>query len=85
MHDRLALARPEHADLDREAIRSIILLPTYEERNNLARLLPEILECTGADVLVIDDLSPDGTGRLAESFVRSSSRVRVLHRDGPRG
>ena len=77
--------RQEHAEVDSEAFRSIILLPTYQERNNLARLLPEILQFTRADVLVLDDLSPDGTGQLADSFARTSSRVRVLHRDGPRG
>lgn len=65
--------------------RPLILIPTFNERDNLARLLGHLLSMTDADVLVLDDASPDGTGRVADEFRRRSDRVRVLHRRGPRG
>lgn len=59
---------------------------TYNERENIPRLVPEILrEAPDADVLVIDDNSPDGTGGLADELSRSDARVRVLHRAGKQG
>jgi dolichol-phosphate mannosyltransferase len=61
--------------------RLLVMLCTYNERENIGRLIPEILEfAPGADVLVIDDNSPDGTGVLADELSRDDSRVRVLHR-----
>jgi dolichol-phosphate mannosyltransferase len=63
----------------------LVLLPTYNEAENLARLVAAVLALPGVDVLVVDDASPDGTGRLADELARSDPRVGVLHRTGPRG
>lgn len=62
--------------------RTLVVVPTYNERENLARLMPMILEADGSlDVLVVDDASPDGTGELAEALAtRSPGRIAVLHR-----
>jgi dolichol-phosphate mannosyltransferase len=61
--------------------RLLVMLCTYNERENIGRLIPEIhLHAPDADVLVIDDDSPDGTGELANAMSREDSRVRVLHR-----
>ena len=59
-----------------------VLLPTYNERENLASLVGEILQVLpGCRVLVIDDNSPDGTGEIADGLkAGNSGRVEVLHR-----
>jgi len=67
------------------ARRAVVLLPTYNEIDNLPRILPAILEAAPVDVLVIDDNSPDGTGDLADSFAAAKQRVHVLHRDSKEG
>lgn len=61
--------------------RLLVMLCTYNERENIAGLIPEIhLHTPDAEVLVIDDNSPDGTGELADEMSREDSRIRVLHR-----
>ena len=67
-------------------MRSLAIMPTYNERENLSRLILEVLSADpDLDVLVVDDGSPDGTGELAESFARQTSRVRVIHRGSKQG
>ncbi len=64
-----------------------VFLPTYNERENLP-VLVERLFAMGRDmgILIVDDLSPDGTGDVADELARKyEGRVRVIHRDGPRG
>lgn len=66
--------------------RLLITLCTYNERENLSALIPEIQQyAPQADILVIDDNSPDGTGALADEWAARDSRVRVLHRSGKLG
>lgn len=62
-----------------------VVLPTYNEAGNLARLLDDLARIEALRVLVVDDDSPDGTGRIAEEHAASSDAVRVLHRHGERG
>jgi dolichol-phosphate mannosyltransferase len=60
---------------------ALVCLPTYNERVNLPMLIEELLDTAPVDVLVVDDNSPDGTGRVADLIAkRSSGRVTVLHR-----
>jgi len=64
----------------------LVVLPTYNERLNIERVTAGILQHDGARLLVVDDQSPDGTGRIADALARESSgRMEVLHRTGPRG
>ena len=66
--------------------RVLIALATYNERDNLARLLQEIQAVApSADLLVIDDNSPDGTGKLADEMASADPRIHVLHRAGKLG
>ena len=66
--------------------RILVSLATYNERDNLAPLVQEIHQTLpSAEVLVIDDNSPDGTGRLADDLAAADPRVRVLHRAGKLG
>lgn len=58
-----------------------IIIPTYNERENLEAITRRIhASVPGADVLVVDDNSPDGTGRLAEELAYQNPRIHVLHR-----
>ena len=61
-------------------------MATYNEKDNLAPLLGEILATIPhADILVIDDNSPDGTGRLADELSAADARIHVIHRPGKLG
>ena len=61
--------------------RACVVLPTYNERENVPEIVPAILAASPAvDVLVVDDNSPDGTGALADALAARDGRVRVLHR-----
>lgn len=61
--------------------KAIVLIGTYNERENLASLVNEILALgRGLDLLVIDDNSPDGTGRVADELAEKHPEVSVLHR-----
>ena len=73
-------------DYSQENMKTVIITPTYNERDNLALLIPILLEAHSAlDILVIDDGSPDGTGDLAEYFAKQTNRVRVLQRGSKQG
>lgn len=66
--------------------RLLITLCTYNERENLPQLIPEIHSAAAdAHILVIDDNSPDGTGELADSLAADDPRIHVLHREGKLG
>jgi dolichol-phosphate mannosyltransferase len=66
--------------------KTLVLLPTFDEAGNIERMLDAIREHLPiADVLVIDDNSPDGTGRIAEAVAARDPRVHVAHRPGKQG
>jgi dolichol-phosphate mannosyltransferase len=67
-------------------VRPLVIVPTYNERDNLRTLLRGLLAIPGLRVLVVDDQSPDGTGSLADAAAaENADRISVLHRTGPRG
>ena len=67
-------------------LRTLVLIPTYNERDNLPVLVRDLMAIPDVDVLVLDDQSPDGTGEVGEALGREfPGRVRVLHRTGQRG
>jgi dolichol-phosphate mannosyltransferase len=64
----------------------LVIVPTYNERDNLPRKVPLILDQDPRiDVLVVDDASPDGTGALADEMAAADPRVHVLHRSSKDG
>jgi dolichol-phosphate mannosyltransferase len=66
--------------------RACVVLPTYNERENLPGIVPGILAAAPElDVLVVDDDSPDGTGKLADELAARDARVFVLHRPRKEG
>ncbi len=67
-------------------LKPLIVVPTYNERENLPPLLDRIFDVVPqVEVLVVDDNSPDGTGQLADARAASDPRVHVLHRAGKEG
>jgi dolichol-phosphate mannosyltransferase len=63
-----------------------VVLPTYDERENLEPIADAILAALPqAGLLVVDDNSPDGTGQLADTLAAQNERIEVLHRTAPRG
>ena len=68
------------------AERALVVIPTYNERENLPNIVPLVLEQDPRlEVLVIDDNSPDGTGDLADALAAAAPRVHVVHRPGKQG
>lgn len=67
-------------------LRILVIIPTYDEAENLPRIVPRVLEQDPRiDVLVVDDASPDGTGAIADGLAAAEPRVHVLHRAGKEG
>ena len=67
-------------------MRPIVVVPTYNERDNLPPLAEALLAMPDLRLLVVDDASPDGTGTVADGLAAASGgRVAVLHRSGARG
>ena len=63
-----------------------VVIATYNERENLAGLIPAILQHDGFRVIVVDDSSPDGTGQVADALASMHpGRVSVIHRSAARG
>jgi dolichol-phosphate mannosyltransferase len=68
------------------AERALVVIPTYNEAVNVRQIVPRTLEQDQRiDVLIVDDNSPDGTGKIAEEMAGQDSRVHVLHRPGKMG
>jgi dolichol-phosphate mannosyltransferase len=66
--------------------RALVIIPTFNESENLPRLVPSVLSRDERlEILVVDDNSPDGTGRLAEEIAAAEPRVHVIHRAGKLG
>src|SRR5512147_753712 len=63
-----------------------VVVPTYNEADNVGPITAAILDALpAATILVVDDDSPDGTGRLAESLAAADARIQVLHRVAKEG
>lgn len=66
--------------------RVLVLIPTYNERENLPRIVARVRAAVpAADILVLDDASPDGTGAVADDLAAVDRQVHVLHRAGKKG
>nr|WP_308208120.1 polyprenol monophosphomannose synthase [Actinomadura madurae] len=88
--------RPEHGIGERGEMtpmeipaglgRVLVIIPTYNERDNIERIAARVREAVPeADVLVVDDASPDGTGEVADAMAAGDEQVKVLHREGKEG
>ena len=69
-----------------QTTRTLVLIPTYNEKDNLPVLVTELMTIAGVSVMVLDDQSPDGTGAVADGLARQyPGRIDVVHRTGQRG
>jgi dolichol-phosphate mannosyltransferase len=67
-------------------MKTLIIIPTYNEIENLGPLLKEIFSfAPETDILIVDDNSPDGTGQLADKMHEENPRIHVMHRSGKLG
>lgn len=67
-------------------MKPLIVIPTYNEKDNIAKLLGRLLNLDDRlEMLVVDDNSPDGTGQLVESFTREQPRIHLLSREKKNG
>lgn len=65
---------------------TLIIVPTFNERENLPRMAERLLSLsTKVDLLVVDDNSPDGTGKIADELSARHSEIHVLHRSEKNG
>ena len=67
-------------------MRPLIIIPTYNERDNIQKLIPILMELDlSLSILVVDDNSPDGTGKLVNDMSEQNDRIQVLHRSSKLG
>jgi dolichol-phosphate mannosyltransferase len=67
-------------------VETLVVIPTYNEKENIAEIMGAVLKLgSGIELLVIDDNSPDGTGQIVESMAAMNPRVHALHRPGKLG
>ena len=66
--------------------RSLVIIPTYNEADNVLKIIPEVLaQDEGFHVLVVDDNSPDGTANLVKEMQKNNPRIHLLERPSKRG
>ena len=73
-----AAARPLTTD-------SLVIIPTYNEHENIGELIPRVLDDPRLSVLVVDDGSPDGTGDLVATAMENDARIHLIRRAGKQG
>lgn len=59
--------------------RTVVVIPTYNERENIQRIVPQVLAATACDVVVVDDESPDGTAAVVETMAATDPRVHIVN------
>jgi dolichol-phosphate mannosyltransferase len=67
-------------------VKAIVVIPTYNERGNIEKIIAAVLKSAPeVHVLIVDDNSPDGTSGLVEAMMKSDERIRLLTRAGKMG
>lgn len=67
-------------------MKTLVIIPTYNERENIERIVPQVLEKDPSiHVLIVDDGSPDGTGEIADRMAKGNDRISVIHRKNKGG
>jgi dolichol-phosphate mannosyltransferase len=67
-------------------LKALIIVPTYNEKENIEGIIDAVLAQGGdIDILIVDDNSPDGTGKIIDRLAASETRIHVIHREGKLG
>lgn len=67
-------------------MKTLVIIPTYNERENIGRIVPLVLDKDPSiHVLIVDDGSPDGTGQMADGMAKEDNRIFVIHRQNKSG
>jgi dolichol-phosphate mannosyltransferase len=67
-------------------LEALVVVPTYNEKENIREIISSVLGLRpDIEILIVDDNSPDGTGRIVDEIAESESRVHVIHREGKMG
>jgi dolichol-phosphate mannosyltransferase len=65
---------------------SLVIIPTYNEADNVSKIIPEVLaQHEGFNVLIVDDNSPDGTATLVKEMQKANSRIHIIERPSKQG
>ncbi|GMT50111.1 MAG: dolichyl-phosphate beta-D-mannosyltransferase [bacterium] len=67
------------------SMKALVILPTYNEKENIENIIQAISNHQSLDILVVDDHSPDGTGEIVDRLVQQHQRLQVIHRSGKLG
>lgn len=78
---------PDSATDERTPLtRVAVLIPTYNERDNIATIVERVRQAAPeVDVVILDDASPDGTGEIADELAAADPRIHIIHRPGKHG
>ncbi|MGB2981904.1 MAG: polyprenol monophosphomannose synthase [Candidatus Zixiibacteriota bacterium] len=72
--------------MSEKKMKTLVIIPTYNESENIERIVPLVLDQDSSiHVLIVDDNSPDGTGRVADEMAKKDDRVFVIHREKKSG
>ena len=67
-------------------VRALVVVPTYNEKENIVGIISAVLSVSSdIDILIVDDNSPDGTGAIVDGIAKDEPRVHVIHREGKLG
>jgi len=62
--------------------KSLVIIPTFNEMENIPKLIPDVLsKAEGIEILVVDDSSPDGTAAYVEKLMQNNDRIHLIKRD----
>jgi dolichol-phosphate mannosyltransferase len=85
-YHRLSFLRTQAERNIRLTERALVLLPTYNEKDNIEKISRQVIAIDPRiEVLIVDDNSPDGTGQIADRLAAENQRIKVLHRTGKQG
>jgi dolichol-phosphate mannosyltransferase len=80
------MTQQEGSRLDEDLGRILVVIPTYNEAENIREITARVRRAVpAADILIADDASPDGTGAVADDLAVADGKIRVLHRSGKQG
>lgn len=64
----------------------LVIIPTYNEKENIERIISAVLDnCPVCDILIVDDNSPDGTAKIVKDIIKKNKKIHIIEREGKMG